>query len=399
MKSIRALGLGAIIALTITALAGAATASASQFRTDSYPVAISGQQATQNVIKTKTGSIKCTTVVQFGTLASASSSVSFAPEFAGCTAFGAAATISANSCSYVFQSTNDTAPYTGTMGVACGKGGDSLVIEPTGLSCQVTIPAQSSAGNVEFTASGLNAHRAITATLKLTTLKYTEAGSECAAPGTRETGTDSGSTTLTGGGAFPASLYLANEQIASGPTLLRAESYPAIFEGGPASATLSTKAGKINGTLKLQGNLAAASGSATLTPTFSGFTYFGAKVSVANNGCSFGLKVATEASSPLSVECEKAGSAISFKPAGISCETTIPAQSGLNYISLGDLGAGTSRTILAGLHISGMKYTETGAECPAPGTHEDGSLVSEVTLSGYKNEGGTKGAPQGLWAE
>lgn len=310
MKNIKSASLAAATALALTALLGVASASASQFRAEAYPATVTGSQGKVHEITVSTGVIKCATATVAGTLPGASSTATLTPAFTSCKAFGVKATSAVNSCSYVLQSTNESAPFSGTVGISCSKSGDAIEFSPTGMACQVTIPAQSGVGSVEFENTGLNKKRAIALSLNVSSLQYTETGAACGSPGAHSNGAWTGTSTLEGQTEPEGprqGLYLAKEQIAASPTLLRVEHFPAFVKGAQASALLSTYTFPIKGQLSLEGSMSTASGEVTLLPSFSGFTWAGVGVTVKTNGCYFVLHVTSEVSGTASIGCEKPG--------------------------------------------------------------------------------------------
>jgi hypothetical protein len=405
MKSIRTLGLLAIAAMALIAFTGAGTASASQFRAEKYPASIVGSQVVQPVITLSGGNIKCPKNYLSGTLVSASGELPVDPTSSGtCTAFGVKTTISTNSCKFVFNSTNESAPYSGTFGVACSKGGDSILYDAPSLPCKVTIPAQASLGSVEFANTGINAHRAVTATLQVSNLKYTKTGVGCPGQGTFETGKITGSYSIEARSkAEPENaeeegirngFYLANEQVAPGPALLRAELFPVKVAGSAFGTSLETPAGyQINGNLGLETSLSAASGVLNLTPGFSGFTYFGSKVVFTNNGCYLAAHLSSEITGTADIVCP-AGQSISVKSVSSNCVENILPQTGLNAVGFKNIGTETTRAVEITLALTGMKYTTSGSECPKAGSFE-GGLKSTVPLKGFNAGGGQ----EGIWTE
>ncbi len=392
------------MAFALAALLGAGSASASQFRSEAYPATLSGSQTSQQLITVSSGSIKCNTVTLSGQLASATSTMPVTPKFSGCGAFGVKATVSANSCQYSFASTNESPPYAGTLGVACSNGGDAISIQPNGLDCQVLIPIQGGLGTVELQNTGLNANRRVAATVNVSNLEYTESGSECTAPGTRKTGSLTGSYSVGGQteGGGKQGVYLANEQVPAGPVLLRAESFPAIVESSMSDVILWTNTYTgIRGSLQLNGEVTAASSDVNLTPSFYGFRAFGVSVPFKNNGCYFRLHVGSETAGTVSIVCEKAGSAITLSTIGMDCEVQIPAQANLGSVSLQNTGSGATRAIDVTLNLGGIDYTETGNECAGSGAYSNGSLSTAFgqPLGGYEVIGGWRGGQQGIWLE
>jgi len=400
MKHIRALKLTVLCAVLGLALVGAASASASQFRAEKYEAVVSGKQTTQVVATLSGGTLKCSTPGLSGGLVSASSSLPLTPAFSGCMAFGVKANVSPNSCQYVFNSTNEAAPFTGTLDVYCTKGGDAIVFDAPSLPCKVEIPAQSGR-SASYTNTGINANRKIEAALNFSNLKYTKTGAGCPeGPGSYETGKVNG-TYILSAEVEPESLiknglYLGKEQVAAEPKI-RAEKYPVYFDSAYSGSTwFGLNPYMVTGSMRTEGSLSAASADVSLTPIFSGFTYFGNTVNVSTNGCSFKLHAISELAGTASLICP-AGKEITLKATSSNCLVTLPAQSDIGGVKYENSGTGTGRIVYSTLGLSGLKYTATGSECGPNGTFENGKFSSVVRLQGH--EGSTSGPAIGTWIE
>jgi len=383
----KTLGLAVVAVLALTALCAAASASAAQFRASSYPQTLTGEAFTAQTLATKTGNISCSAISPSGTVSEASNTITVTPAFSGCKEFGVKGTVLANSCSYVLHSTSENHPFTGSLDVACSKGGDAIEASSE-ISCVVRVPAQTGLTAVEFTNGG----NSVLTALNVANLKYTETGSECAAPGEHTAK------------SFTGSFFVEGVMLAKiGPGQFQSESYPALAEGS-GSTLITVKSASFNCTNgNLSGQLSGAVSSLNLNPAISGCTTFGIKFSINANGCYFTAQPSTSnyplASGPMAIGCAKAGSAITFTIGGYKCEVAIPAQSGLSSLGFEDTGTGISRAVNLSVGVSGLEYTETGSECFAPGTHTDGKISGTFNLKGYAFKEGVKGAQQGLWID
>lgn len=73
----------------------------------------------------------------------------------------------------------------------------------------------------------------------------------------------------------------------------------------------------------------------------------------------------------------------------ITCTYAIPAQTGLNAVSLENKGSGKTRSVQIAFNVSGLKHTiSTNFPLLAPcgknvGTHENGTYTGTITLEGY----------------
>lgn len=390
MKTTRTLGAVGIFAVALTILFGAASASAGQFRAPSYPASLSGE--TYGIpsieLKTETGTSKCTQVTPSGTLSEASSSLSVTPSYSGCKAFGVGgSTFLSNSCHYVLHSLNEKHPYTGSVDIACSKEGDAIEIVPNGLNCRVRIPAQNALVGAEFQPSGLN----VLISINLTGLKYTETGAACISAGEHTAST------------FLSKFWVQGVSFASlEAPKFEAEGYPAPV-AGVGLVTMSANFGITNCSLSPEGTLSGAATSLNVGPDIHGCAYFGLKFGINDNDCSFALHPVTNefpySSGTLGIDCEKAGSAMTFTIPGTKCEIRIPAQSGVNSVKFESIGAGTTRSVGVTLGASGLQYTES-AGCAHPGSHSDLNFSGEFNLEGYTSfEGHRSGIRQGFWLE
>lgn len=398
MKRIKNLSLGVVAAMALTASMAAASASATQFRAEEYPAMVSGAQVTSQIITTKAGSIKCAAHTTSGTMAGASSSLTVTPAPTGCKLAGINVPVNAKSCSYVFNSTNESAPYSGTMGVSCSKAGDAITIGTEG--CQVTIPAQSALGAVEFVNSGSNRSRAITVNLNISGLEYTQTSACAGGSGTFAGGTFTGSSKITGynsAAKHSIGVYLANEQVADTPQF-EAESYAVIIAG---EMTKTLELGVYSGiikcsAMKVNGNLVGSASALKLSPLMS------CNPSVSTNGCYLTFNAASSefpnASGSFGIGCEKVGSVMEITFGTLACKVQIPAQANAGDLSLVNTGSGSLRGVNAA--ISGhLEYTEIGSSCVKPGTHVNGNVIGEFALKGFKSEAGQPGAQEGIWVE
>ena len=399
MKSVKIMGLTIIL----TALLGAASASASQFRAEEYPTPVTSEQAVQQKFKTPLNIvIKCNTATTSGVLSEASSATTLTPAYSGCKIAGNAATASANSCKYVMHSTTVKAPLAGSMDIACSKEGDAIEIASS--SCTIKFPAQSSLGAVEFTNKGRSRNRSITAALDIVNLKYVEAGAECPAPGTHEGATLTGSFEIKGVHEEPdhaVGVYLANEQEAA-PPLFEGETYPMAFTatqqagitiGLPRWGTF--KCSSMSGTGKISG----ATTELNQHSEVQGCTIVG-KINM--HSCNFTLDPLTSewprADGSLGIVCSEKGDKVSFL-IGVGCEVQIPVQTDLNALHFENTGSGTTRGINVKLNASGVKFTEVGSECFAPGTPHEGTLNGSWIVRAFVENGGILGSEVGLWVE
>ena len=425
MKQIKTVGLTIAMVLALTALLGATSASASQFRAEEYPTSLTGAQSgTHKFTLSKLLSLSCDTATLSGAVSEASSAVTLTPAYSQCKTLYGPSTVVVNSCKYVFHSTNEAAPYTGTMDIACSKEGDAIEVNTPGGACLIKYPAQASRGTVEFANTGKKSRsRTITATLKVTGLKFTESGIFCQESGTHETGTYTGTSVIKGlneKAGHAVGVYLANEQVESLP-MFEGEEYPLVTQeeqtGTPFHVSLNGgsiafECATMNGTSTTSTKFGASTTEFTQSVQNWKGCHLGGEFNVSMNGCYFTLHVLTSetpaADGSLGVGCPK-GAEIRFKVPLYECEVKIPAQSGLSSLHFENTGTGASRAITVKVGATGMKYTETGSFCPkSGGTYENGILSGNWTLRGYHVAGEQTvegehllipGAQKGIWIE
>jgi hypothetical protein len=410
VKLIKTAGLAVVTALALAAL-GAGSASASQFRAEEYPTTVAGTQVVLQKFKTGGGLVaKCAVASTAGTESEASSALTVTPSYSECTVGGLGATLKANSCNYVLHSTNESAPFTGSMDISCSKEGDA--IEAVQGGCSLKFPAQSSLGSVELQNTGSGQTRAIAATLNISGLKYTQAGCS-GSNGTFENGTLTGSSTINSNqGKYAVGVYLAGEQIENPPHLFKSSQYPTLVESSASSLWITTNMASVKCyPMTSAGKMEGAA--ATLTQTYVSWGPESCTNSGGNfkmNGCNFSLHA--PASRPpftgafLELSCAS-GKALTFSHWG-TCPVTIPPQIIANSLTLENTGSGTSAGVHVAIGTNTLEYTE-GTNCTSPGTHHNGQFSWTWNLGGYEFTGEeviegeshfkVHGGSTGLWVE
>jgi hypothetical protein len=399
VKSIKTIGLACIAMLALAVSLGASSASASQFRGEEYPVAFKGEQGLggELVIKGKKGgTLSCYKGVLSGSASTASSTLNLVPSYSECELTGGiATTVTLNGCYYVLHSTNESAPFAGSVDIACAKEG--AAIEAVAGSCKLTIPAQSSLGTVEFSNTGKGRARAIVASFNLSGLKGTY-GSGCYSQtiGTFENGTLKETSTLKGSNdkeTYALGVYLANEQIDE-PPLLRAETYPVTMKGEAKSPSFSFNLGKFECTASnLWGWSGAATAQMPVTPEFTGCNLAGTTFVVQNNGCEFALTLA--AGGPPNIGGMKLtcpGTPMTFLWG--ACVIRVGSQEWPGSVEIKNTGTGKARGVEWHASLTGVKYEQSS--CPSSnGSFTNGQLNAVWQLTGF----GEGKQQQGLWVE
>lgn len=217
MKSVKPTGVVICMALLLTAIAGASTASAAQFRAEKYPAtATGGLNGSIYEFATSGMDWKCISSTLTGTISAASTTFAAVPSFSNCQFGGFAHATKLNSCSFAFQNSAEEKVNTGTMDIVCSKGGDQ--IELINAVCTLKIPAQTGRGPVVYAnVGGPGSSRMFTIAASATGFKYSLTGFGgmgcAAADGTYENGVLGGNWIVQGSsGGSAVGLYLSNTQ-------------------------------------------------------------------------------------------------------------------------------------------------------------------------------------------
>ncbi|HXR60493.1 MAG TPA: hypothetical protein VN732_04120 [Solirubrobacterales bacterium] len=179
---------------------------------------------------------------------------------------------------------------------------------------------------------------------------------------------------------------------ASAFSTFRAESAPVKLTGTQnQTLTFSTDAGTLScGGGSLSGELTSTTSSSfEATPSFGGCSYLGVNgLSINTNGCKYRFY----ASGSADIVCSE-GAAIWYSVAG--CTVTVPAQTGIQWIGLGNSGAGSGRSVNLSYSVGNLKYMTSGF-CTTSGV---GSFSNGVLYGGATNVVAKtlKGAPVGFW--
>lgn len=173
-----------------------------KFEASKYPVVIAGNQlsATQPFkFTTAAGSSKCAGAQLHGEVFGTTAALALKADNTGCKAFGGDATVTMNSCYYVFGVANADPPYSGSLALACAKLGDTVKINGTALNCSVTIPPQTM-GTLAYENLGAGPEQRVAGSVTGEGLAYSVAGpgTFCGAAGSYVDGKFSGPFELRG---------------------------------------------------------------------------------------------------------------------------------------------------------------------------------------------------------
>lgn len=174
---------------------------------ESYTATLKG--AGLKTFTTSKGSTECTETALSGQASAATSQLTLSAEYGGCTATSSKffSTVTMNSCHYTLGVRNAGPPYSGTLGVACEKEGDTIEYKAFlksggALLCNARIGPQSGLGGLELSNTGEGAKRGVGIDAEVKGVKYElNGGSSCKTPEVRTDGAITGETTLTASNA------------------------------------------------------------------------------------------------------------------------------------------------------------------------------------------------------
>jgi hypothetical protein len=178
---------------------------APRFDGESYPLSVSGSGFESFTAKSPTATfpVKCKKTSLAGTLSAPATQLALNGEASECTSETIKTTVAMNGCHYTLATQSTGPPYTGTLGVACGKESERIEYEIYFLGkvrCRAKIVPQSGLSGVSLANVGTWAERGIEAKAEVKSVKYEFQGELCGAK-TNETRTDgviAGTTTLHG---------------------------------------------------------------------------------------------------------------------------------------------------------------------------------------------------------
>jgi hypothetical protein len=150
------------------------TVSADGFGAAAYPVTVSGvQQGSGPVFTTEAGNVTCASSTLTSSLSEFSETLSLAPTFSECKAFGfLSATVTATGCTFALQGPTETAldKFEGSTNINC-EGGKSIVV--SAATCEVQVSGQTGLKTVSYVNNRTASPPNFTATFALSGIKYT----------------------------------------------------------------------------------------------------------------------------------------------------------------------------------------------------------------------------------
>ncbi|MGC1166347.1 MAG: hypothetical protein WA862_09570 [Solirubrobacterales bacterium] len=403
MKRIRTVGLAVLTALALTAMLGAAAASASSKFTSvdgSYPVSLAGTVAGEfNLSTGPAQAVFCQLGSVTGTLSGASESLDGSLGSPKCSDFGSKP-LNMNGCKFIFHSGSDNASFglsKGTFDIGpagCGR----ITFKSFSCGATTSYPAQTGLAASYENTGGNN----VIIRLEASNLKYTRTGTCGAGSYTNGHLSGGGLWTLAGGEGKAVQVV----QDSHAPEF-EAESYPATisgaqsgtsaFDGGSGGRILQNECKK--GTVA--SSLSAASTALSISPSYSECKFLGVNSTVTTNGCTYASHVDSKVESGkysglMDISCP-AGKAIEIKmgnPASPACVATIGAQSGLSGMTYeNDTSSGHRVRVVS--NIAGIDFTLTkysilcgiNQEVGQTTSHTNGTYTGTVLTEGKDSEG------------
>ncbi len=124
----------------------------------------------------------------------------------------------------------------------------------------------------------------------------------------------------------------------------------------------------------------------TITPEYSNCTLGGLAATVNMNGCKYTLTGSAEKTALVDITGCTTGKTMTWVKG--NCTIAIGEQSALAHITFTSEGTASTMDVLANLTITGIRVTQTGSECFAPGaTQSDASWSGTVTFKAFSDSG------------
>jgi hypothetical protein len=144
-----------------------------------------------------------------------------------------------------------------------------------------------------------------------------------------------------------------------------------------------------------------ASTSLTLTPNYGGCELFKEAAEFKTNGCTYVFNLVAASSPPtanMEIVCP-AGKEMEIESKVVECTVKIGAQKALKHVLFSNGGTKKTSDYTMSFILTGIAYEEVGEKCVEPGAHANGEYSGTVTLKGYEDLAGKKGAQVGISVE
>ncbi len=406
---LKSFGLAVAMALALTALVGASSASASTFKSQVAATIWNGQPTNNHTFIFPAGGTnfkefkECNNHFQSGLTASEEKALT--AKHIGEKGEKTESGVSLLRCKVPL---GNFYAYMSTCEYRFNPGGESLVgtmdligcgAEPMHFSngtCSIQIGNQQGLDTVKYENAGSGSTSTIVATASMSNITYTAVGAGCSAVGTFNNGTYSGTWSISG----------KNHTETSQVGVWVEKSPPSVFAGEEAPLKISGKGTPwsyilvANGILYCNSHSLSAesgtvtTGSITLTPAYKECYWeipSFEKATVSMGGCSYVLHAfglfdiagAGCAASPMTITTA-------------SCTVTIGPQTGLAGLVMTNAGSGKSRSVGLKGAAKKLKFTLAGKGCFNEGTFSSGTFYGAVSSLTAVN---SLGASQGLWLQ
>jgi hypothetical protein len=399
-------GIVAVLAVAVTALLGAGSASASSLiAPETLNTILSASAAPSHYFNIGGSKVPCTASnFEANALSNTHVSWDITSKTIGnysCSFWGTPI-MQWNGCGLTFHPGAETSPgtFAGTFDIGpagCGP----ITMKYLGGSCQLTIYPKTGL-QAEFQNVGSGATATVTITAAATGLKYTD---NCGGSG--ENATYNGSWTLRGfssGGTQvnvhlqPPVLFVSGKESADPAQQPKFDSdfFPIGIKGtGTSPFTLTTAPGKTaecsTSSYSTPGIFVPVS-SKSFTASYSGCKAFGfANATVKMNSCSIVHQLANSGppyTGSVSLSCEKAGDAMQISPTIFGspvCTVSLAPQT-LAAATYENVGSGSTRRVIATLKGSGISYSENAGGSCEVGSGSNGTLNTVVELTAFDHQ-------------
>jgi len=383
MRSMK-VGLTVLMTLAITAIAGAASASAGTagFVADTYPVVANGNNVSTGVLTTNQGEATCKAQNFASTVSNAGEALTAPVNGTTCSWWGTNRPVAMNGCKYIFHPGTETEPgvFKGTYDI--GPAGCGPITVEASNGCTLSISSQNGL-NATYVNSGSGSSRIVTIQAD-TDFIYTASGGFCG-KGSTEGGHYKSSWQVAGQvGANQVGIKAAKQNglYMTGAQSIAAEGYADHIVSQASALSLETQFGEVGCTSSiLRGELAAATATLPLAAELSGCNALGFKGTATMNSCHFVVNVSNTGSpykGTVDIACTSPGDSIRFAANGGLCTVSVPAQSGLEGLSLATTGSGSDRRVVGTANLKGVQHHGDAGFCVG---EEEESATLKTTFS------------------
>jgi hypothetical protein len=398
LKRIKTIGLAVFTALALTAVLGAAGASAAELLTEKAPTTISSTGG-EHRWEFHTAFQVCDAPQLEGSLsATHNSQLNATPKNAACHAQFTGPQMNMNGCTFVYRPGAQTgaATFNGTVDIAC-PGGNTISFDGGTPTCKVTVPAQNGLA-ATYENVGAGKERAVSVSVAASGVTHTQvSGQYCInSLGTFSDGTWTGTWTIKGSsGGGQAGIYVGTNPISVSQGAISAGTYPASLVGeqnAGGAHVLSFQGGEVKcGSVKFSSSLSSAKAQFAVQSENGGCTVLGFPGTVNMNGCTYTFNVLNQppvgstygGHADIACPAGKAIEMVGSASGKVRCTVTIGAQTtdseGLSFTNQ------WSSVVNVGLAIKGIDYHQQKGEglgACSTGDFTTGTYTGSSTLVG-----------------